>query len=333
MSVNPPTLVELGNYWVKQGGTNLGVVGNAAHTSGYHLGKDRIVLPDYSVSYARDKAGFSNAASAIDLGRLNGSLANLRKFSVWLVAELKSSPALRYDFREIIYSPDGVKVQRYSAVDNAIHTGPGNGDSSHITHTHISYIRDSERRSKLPAFEKFFESPPVTGDVPMPSMSSYTPGYDAVLKATSNVRNAPKLTAPVLRVVGTAKETWDITGWVLGDVDPEGGSNQWVTRWSGGRWEYSAKSNVVSLTPPATGTGDVSGPALATCIASLAAANAEVAAAKAKTVAAEAALVGAQSKATAAEASRLAAVEVAAKASDQLLVWAAYKAAHTKVGL
>lgn len=317
MSLNPPTLVELGNYWVRQGGTNLGVVGNAAHTSGYHLGKDRIVLPDYSVSLARDKIGFSNAASAIDLGRLDGSLANLRKFSVWLVAELRANATLRHDFREIIYSPDGVKVQRYSAIDNAIHTGPGNGDSSHTTHTHISYLRDSEKRSKLPAFEGFFHSAPVVGDVPMPSMSSYTPGYDAVLKATSNVRSDPKLTAPVLRVVPVAKETWDITGWVLGDVDPEGGSNQWVTRWSGGRWEYSAKSNVISVAAPPT--GDVSGPALATCVASLAAANAEVAAAKAKTAAAVAALVEAQS--------------VAAKASDQLLVWNAYKAAHSKVGL
>ena len=166
MTINPQTLRDLGAYWVAQGGVNLGVVGNTAHTSGYHLGRDRIYDgagpglgdADYSVKLPRDKAGLTSAASAIDLGKLGGSLTNLRAFSRDLVARCMSSAATRHDIREIIYSPDGVKVQRYSGIDNLIHTGPGNGDSSHIGHTHISYLRDSEGRDKRPAFAPYFAS-------------------------------------------------------------------------------------------------------------------------------------------------------------------------------
>ena len=91
MSSSPQSLRQLGTYWTAQGGVNLGVVGNAAHTYGYHLGRDRIYDGggpgkgdrDYSVQTRRDKAGLSDAASAIDLGRLNGSLPKLYRFSRW----------------------------------------------------------------------------------------------------------------------------------------------------------------------------------------------------------------------------------------------------------
>ena len=46
---------------------------------------------------------------------------------------------------------------RYSGVDGEIHAGEGNGDESHITHTHISYFRDSEARDKVPLFAPYFE--------------------------------------------------------------------------------------------------------------------------------------------------------------------------------
>lgn len=77
----------------------------------------------------------------------------------------------------------------------------------------------------------------------MPALTSYIPGQVATVKPTANVRSAPSLAATVLRVVSTA-EAWTVTGWVTGDVDPDGGSNQWVCRWAAGRWEYTAKSNL-----------------------------------------------------------------------------------------
>ena len=250
MTTNPQTLRSLGAYWTSQGGVNLGVVGNAAHTSGYHLGRDRIYDgsgpgqgdADYSVKLARDKAGLTNAASAIDLGKLNGSLANLRAFSRDLVKRCMASATTRRDVGEVICAPDGTKVQRYSGVDNLIHTGAGNGDASHITHTHISWFRDSEGRDKRPIFAPYFA--PASGDA-MPTLTAYVPGHVAIVKPTANVRIAPKLTAAVIRVVGTA-ETWAVIGWVKGDVDPESGSDQWVCRWATGRWEFTAKVNLTS---------------------------------------------------------------------------------------
>jgi hypothetical protein len=153
MSYSPRTLTELGAYWTAHGGVNLGVVGDANHTTGYHLGRDRLPDGDYSARLPRDVAGLSGAASAIDLGKLNGSYTELYGFSRWLVASSRPDELIR----EIIYSPDGQRVQRWSGVDGKIHTGPGNGDASHRTHTHISYFRDTEYREKVAGFAGYWE--------------------------------------------------------------------------------------------------------------------------------------------------------------------------------
>jgi len=165
VSYAPATLLELGAFYRDQGGVNLGIVGNTAHTIGYHLGRDRIYDgsgpgigdQDYSVRAARDRAGLSNAASAIDFGRIAGSLDELYRFSRWLVARCQAGAPGYRDVREVIYSPDGKRVQRWSGIDGLIHTGPGNGDASHIGHTHVSYFRDSEQRSKLALVSPFFD--------------------------------------------------------------------------------------------------------------------------------------------------------------------------------
>ena len=70
------------------------------------------------------------------------------------------------------------------------------------------------------------------------------------LPVTSSIRSsAPSLTAPLLRAIpkGSA-EAWTVTGWVKGEVS--GGSDQWITRWANGKWEYTAKVNVRSVAPP-----------------------------------------------------------------------------------
>jgi len=157
---NPDKLVELGKYWTARGGKNLGVVGDTRHMAkgvSYHLGQDDLRADAYSRELKRDKKGLSDAASAIDLGRLAGKLPPLRVFTKWLVARCMDDPAVRHDIREIIYTADGKTVQRYSGVDNKIHTGPDNGDLTHLTHTHISFFRDSETRDKVGLFRPFFE--------------------------------------------------------------------------------------------------------------------------------------------------------------------------------
>ena len=202
MSYAPATLSALGSFWVAKGGVNLGIVGNASHVVGYHLGRDRIYDGadgpgigdrDYSVQLARDKAGLSNAASAIDLGRLNGSYANLRRFSKWLVAQCMAEKPGYRDVREIIYSPDGDRVVRYSGTDGQIHTGPGNGDLSHRTHTHISYFRDSAGRDKRPLFAPYFAAPEeIVNSYPCPKVPSIgTVAAGTWLYATSALEANP----------------------------------------------------------------------------------------------------------------------------------------------
>ena len=174
MSSAPRSLLDLQSYWIAQGGVSLGIVGNYVHCKGYHLGRDRIYgacacrpknicVPglgarDYSVQTARDKAGLSNAAAAIDLGKLGGSLKNLYAFSSWLVERCRTNQPGTSDFREVIYSPDGKTVLRWDRErGHASAPRPGEADASHLSHTHISFYRDSEARDKRPVFAPYFD--------------------------------------------------------------------------------------------------------------------------------------------------------------------------------
>ena len=143
---------------------SLGIVGDAKHVTGYHCGKDRIYSPagkgdaDYSVKLARDRAGLTDAASAIDIG----NFPRLRAMSVWLVEQCKANRPDTRDIREVIYSPDGLVVRRWDNVakrDYLGGTGTGQGDDSHRTHTHISFFRDSEAADRAAVFRRYFAGP------------------------------------------------------------------------------------------------------------------------------------------------------------------------------
>ncbi len=165
MTFAPPTLLALASLWTSHGGVNLGIVGDTAHVAGgvsYHLGKDDLRSDAYSVKTARDKAGLSDAASAIDLGKLDGSYVGLRAFSVWLVAEARADAPGTDDMREIIYSPDGQTVLRWDR-ERGYTSAPrtGEADTSHLTHTHISWYRDAETRDHRTAFRPYFQEASV----------------------------------------------------------------------------------------------------------------------------------------------------------------------------
>lgn len=211
MTYAPPKLRELGAFWTAQGGRNLGIVGDTSHVArgvSYHLGKDNLLAGAYSIRTARDRAGLTNGASAIDLGRLDGSLGQLRAFSKWLVAEARRNAPGTYDMREIIYSPDGDVVLRwdrergYNSVPR-----PGEADNSHLTHTHISWYRDAESRDHTTAFRPYFEE---EGVVPIPQFITFAKPkvavvptdtwiYDneACVAAAGNIKVNPGRTMPV----------------------------------------------------------------------------------------------------------------------------------------
>lgn len=161
MTFAPATLLALRSYLADRTGLSavqLGIVGDANHRSGYHLGWDWIKAKqgtaDYSVRLARDAAGLTNAASAIDIGMFD----RLRDLSVWLVERCRSDTLDTRDIREVIYSPDGVKVLRWDRA-RGVSSVPTEGEASlsHRTHTHVSYFRDSELRVKLGPFVAYFE--------------------------------------------------------------------------------------------------------------------------------------------------------------------------------
>jgi hypothetical protein len=158
----PASLQNLRSYLIGVGAPVLGIVGNpATHKGGYHVGKDRIYGPsgygsrDYSIQTARDKAGLTNAASAIDIGRH----ARLIELGVYL----RGKP----DIRELIAERgDGSHIWRW--VDGRV---IGQGDSQELPHhLHVSYFRDSEARDKRPAFRAFYELPDTSTEEPMYSV-------------------------------------------------------------------------------------------------------------------------------------------------------------------
>lgn len=138
----------------------VGIVGGPAHIrtgTSYHLGKDQLIMSKnpYSARTARDKAGLSNAASAIDI---DDDLDELRELSVWLVEQCRANTRDTRDIREIIYSPDGKTVYRWDR-QRGVTSAPvaGDGDLSHLSHTHISWYRDSEDNDKVGVFKRFYE--------------------------------------------------------------------------------------------------------------------------------------------------------------------------------
>lgn len=122
----------------------VGIVPDPAHRGGYHCGRDRVnPTRDYSViESARDRTGLNSNACALDIGwfetRVAGKSHDLRSFSLWLVAQCRANAPDTTHIREIIYSPDGRIVKRFDRLNRR-----STGDRSHLTHTHLSFFRDS----------------------------------------------------------------------------------------------------------------------------------------------------------------------------------------------
>jgi len=269
MTYAPATITSAAAYWVKKGGINSGIVGNMSHCKGYHLGKDRIYGTcackpdgvckpglrdlDYSVKLTRDKAGLTNASAALDLGHATKSV--LRAYSRWLVSQCQKNAPGTSDVREVIYSPDGLVVKRWDNHTKTLHTGgdgTGQGDNTHLWHTHISFFRDSESRAKTPwLFTPFFE-PVVPVEDTMPQVTEYKPGQVAAI--TGNVRKTPYVTTTnLIRLVpSTTPETWVVIGKVKGELHE--GSDIWLMRVNvaaGNTYEYTHSSNIKAGPAPA----------------------------------------------------------------------------------
>jgi hypothetical protein len=155
VTYSPQPLLDLRGYLQPITGldpVSLGIQHFTPDGGGYHEGWDLLAAGyghnDYSVSESPRDAHPSNAASAIDIG----DFGRLRVLSLWLVAQCEAGAPDTADIREIIYSPDGRNVARWDRQGVR-----SSGDDSHLSHTHVSYFRDSEGRDKTALFRRHFE--------------------------------------------------------------------------------------------------------------------------------------------------------------------------------
>jgi hypothetical protein len=204
----PQALKDLMIYWKGKGGVNLGVVGDTAHAQrgvSYHLGKSQLLPGAYSIRTDRDKKGLTEAASAIDLGKLKDSFTELQKFSLWFANQCKAGKTGYNDVREVIWwDPVGQRVLGWSDL-SPVKFIPGYGDNSHKTHTHISFYRDSENRDKIAMFKPYFEKvstphyeaivtqpTPLWNDVPAPGRWVYNGKNNIKVGTKLEIRGAQK---------------------------------------------------------------------------------------------------------------------------------------------
>jgi hypothetical protein len=173
MSYAPKTLSDLRLYLLPKTGlrpASLGIVGDSAHQrrASYHNGQDaitrygRTAATDYSIRTHRDREPYlTNGASAMDIGNFTKGTKSLRNLSKSLVAQARTNAPGTRDIREIIFSPDGRRVLRWDR-ERGYTSFPkeGEADDSHLWHTHVSWYRDSEQRSKLAPFKRYFEGAP-----------------------------------------------------------------------------------------------------------------------------------------------------------------------------
>jgi len=136
---------------------NLGIVGDTNHRSGYHIGPDRTPPGDYSEQLTRDRNGarvYPYYASAEDSGM---GWVGSRSWLAALIVDARNRVPYTRDIREIIGSLDGKTALYWDSQTGfraARYTGAG-----HLTHTHISFFRDSANRGHTDVLREYLEPP------------------------------------------------------------------------------------------------------------------------------------------------------------------------------
>lgn len=114
---------------------NAGVVGDSAHTYGYHRCRNVVPGDDYSVQVPPDQQGDGEAACALDLSW--GNAADQYTVSQRLLDACRGRDSRLYALREFYGSTDGVNVIGWDNWENY----PVTSDDSHLWHVHLSVLR------------------------------------------------------------------------------------------------------------------------------------------------------------------------------------------------
>lgn len=155
------------------GGVLSGIVGDSAHTRGYHRGRAYVPTTDYSVQLTEDKKGDSYYACAIDMS-FSESKMKLYTGRLKAAAE-RNDPRMKY-VREFYGTLNGTDVfGRTHKGSTDITWEWSTSDKSHLWHVHISILRQySNDRSVMQGIldvlmGKTYVAPSAsTGDDEMP---------------------------------------------------------------------------------------------------------------------------------------------------------------------
>jgi hypothetical protein len=110
-----------------------GILGDSAHTYGYHRGRNYVAGDDYSVQYPEDQQGDGEAASALDLSWSDAQW----QYTVSQRLLNAKNDSRMYACREFYGSTDGRVVCGWDYVGGY----PVSSDSSHLWHIHLSILR------------------------------------------------------------------------------------------------------------------------------------------------------------------------------------------------
>lgn len=166
MTYAPPSLLDWRRVFASRfphiPTTQFGIVGGPSHVAtgtSYHLGRDQLKMSKdpYSARTRRDRDGLTDAASAGDVTDWIGPNL-LRELSQWVVTECRRGAADSSDIREVIFSPDGNAVLTWDRERGVSSFPMPRGDSSHRSHTHFSWYRNSEFTNRAALFERFFQT-------------------------------------------------------------------------------------------------------------------------------------------------------------------------------
>lgn len=114
-----------------------GIVGDVAHSFGYHLCRNDLPADDYSVVLPLDRLGDAGSASALDIKL--GPAEMITVTNRLLTAAKAHDPRL-YALREFCGTTDGLNTHPYDLSNGQ--EGPLNSwDSSHLWHVHFSFYR------------------------------------------------------------------------------------------------------------------------------------------------------------------------------------------------
>jgi len=138
-----------------------GIVGDSAHTYGYHRGRNYVGSNDYSVQTPPDKKGNGEAASAIDLSWEQASW----QYTVSQRLLNAKNDSRMNPIREFFGSVDGIHVCGWDYYGNYSVTS----DDSHLWHIHISVLREyADNDAALQGVAQVLigstQPPPSTGD-------------------------------------------------------------------------------------------------------------------------------------------------------------------------